>query len=633
MRQSKICNCQISTNKDIFKSRCNQSFCDKCGCVLIKDSEGNIYYTLKAKQNRFTCDLSPITIIKNMKKKTEEEYPFIYQEFNVNKDDKFIKDKVLKSINLYLKKRKMLLLKLQKLMKEFDYCDIIFYQTLFYLDTYLSHKITDDFTEKKFLYYLIGFFLCSTKFKESDIYEPSFDAFYDLSRGIYLSIDKIGYYEALCLKEINYNVFSYSVYDWASQLISIGIVFNCEINKDNEIIIINKHRHLLINTINKFIIKMILNLTGKSLFFKYAPMYLAFSLIQISREKYLNKTMIKPKLFSDLVIAYGINPEDYKECYEEVKNEIQKSTNQENDIDEKRNINITQTEMKDELKSDERIDNAKKSSFNSYKNIYVPNNKIKSSNVLIQITDNFLANNSSNKDNNNNETNADNIKEKDLSSKELPNKKYKLKSSKENNISNIRTKQRLSIDCSVNNLKSNAILKYVNLKTNPNPNPSSKDNYSFMTINEEKSETDHSRNFSLNKKGKRPTLKELKHIRPNQHNRYNSISTKHFNTIGNLEEKEGENESNKDKKDLKRKSKFYSNKNIDYSFHNNIEINKNNKLTSKQLPKIKDIEEYTKENNKAKNEEKNRTININKNKGKFKLKTSIKVTLPEGGKK
>ena len=88
---------------------------------------------------------------------------------------------------------------------------------------------------------------------------------------------------------------------------------------------------------------MILNLTGKSIFFKYAPMYLAFSLIQISREKYLNKTMVKPKLFSDLVIAYGINPEDYKECYEEVKNEIQKSTNQEDDIDEKRNINISPT--------------------------------------------------------------------------------------------------------------------------------------------------------------------------------------------------------------------------------------------------------------------------------------------------
>ena len=501
MRQSKICNCQISSNKDILKSGCNQSFCDKCGCILLKETEGNIFYTLKAKQNRFPCDLSPITIIKNMKKKTEEEYPFIYQEFNVNKADKYIKDKELKSINLYLKKRKMLLLKLQKLMKEFDYCDIIFYQCLFYLDTYLSHKTTEDFSDKKFLYYLIGYFICSAKFKETDIYEPSFDAFYDLSRGIYLSIDKIAYYEALCLKEINYNVFSYSAYDWASQLMANGIVFNCEIDKDNEIIIISGHRHLLINSINKYIIKMILNLTGKSIFFKYAPMYLAFSLIQISREKFLDKTTIKPKLFFNLVNAYGINPDDYKECYEEVVKEIKESSNQENDIDKKRNTNnINKKEINNEFNPDHRTESTKKSSFNSYKNIYVPTTKIRSSNALIQVNANLLVNNSTTKEDNM-KINTENIKEQNLASKEIDsNKKYKLKLTKENNISNIKTKQRLSIDCSVNNFKSNALLKYANIETNPN----SKESYPFMTINEEKSETNHSRNLSLNKKGKRP---------------------------------------------------------------------------------------------------------------------------------
>ena len=629
MRQSKICNCQISSNKDILKSGCNQSFCDKCGCVLLKDTEGNIFYTLKAKQNRLPCDLSPITIIKKMKKKTEEEYPFIYQEFNVNKADKHIKDKELKSINLYLKKRKILLLKLQKLMKEFDYCDIVFYQCLFYLDTYLSHKITEDFSDKKFLYYLIGYFLCSIKFKETDIYEPSFDAFYDLSRGIYLSIDKIAYYEALCLKEINYNVFSYSAYDWACQIMANGIVFNCEIDKDNEIIIINGHRHLLINTINKFIIKMILNLTGKSLFFKYAPMYLAFSLIQLSREKFLDKAIIKPKLFSNLVNAYGINPEDYKDCYDEVIKEIKESSNQENDINKKRNAyNINQNQINNELNSDERTENTKKSSFNSYKNIYAPSTKIRSSNALIHVNANLLANNLQTKDDNK-EINTENIKEENLSSKEIDsNKKYKLKLTQENKISNIKTKQRLSIDCSVNNFKSNDLLKYTNIETNPNY----KESYSFMTINEEKSETNHSRNLSLNKKGKRPSLKELKHIRPNQHNRYNSLSSKNFNTIGNIDEKE-EKDSNKDRKELTRKSKFFSNKNIDYGFNNNIEITKNNKLTSKQLPKIKVIEEDANDKTKRRNEEKNRTINISKSKNKFKLKTSIKVTLPEKEKK
>ena len=436
-----------------------------------------------------------------MKKKTEEEYPFIYQEFNVNKADKYIKDKELKSINLYLKKRKMLLLKLQKLMKEFDYCDIIFYQCLFYLDTYLSHKTTEDFSDKKFLYYLIGYFICSAKFKETDIYEPSFDAFYDLSRGIYLSRDKIAYYEALCLKEINYNVFSYSAYDWASQLMANGIVFNCEIDKDNEIIIISGHRHLLINSINKYIIKMILNLTGKSIFFKYAPMYLAFSLIQISREKFLDKTTIKPKLFFNLVNAYGINPDDYKECYEEVVKEIKESSNQENDIDKKRNTNnINKKEINNEFNPDHRTESTKKSSFNSYKNIYVPTTKIRSSNALIQVNANLLVNNSTTKEDNM-KINTKNIKEQNLASKEIDsNKKYKLKLTKENNISNIKTKQRLSIDCSVNNFKSNALLKYANIETNPN----SKESYPFMTINEEKSETNHSRNLSLNKKGKRP---------------------------------------------------------------------------------------------------------------------------------
>ena len=121
-------------------------------------------------------------------------------------------------------------------------------------------------------------------------------------------------HEVLCLKEIKYNVFSYSVYDWVTQLISNGILFNSELNKDNEIVLIKGHRHTLINVINKFIIKLILDLTSKNIFFKYAPMYIAFTLIQIGREKYLNKAMIKPKLVLKLVQIYGVNPDDYKKC-------------------------------------------------------------------------------------------------------------------------------------------------------------------------------------------------------------------------------------------------------------------------------------------------------------------------------
>ena len=45
-----------------------------------------------------------------MKIKTEEDYPFINEEYNINKDDKN-KERILRAINVYLKHRKMILLK------------------------------------------------------------------------------------------------------------------------------------------------------------------------------------------------------------------------------------------------------------------------------------------------------------------------------------------------------------------------------------------------------------------------------------------------------------------------------------------------------------------------------------------
>ena len=93
-------------------------------------------------------------------------------------------------------------------------------------------------------------------------------------------------------------------------------------NKDKEIILIKGHRHSIINAINKYAIKLLLNLTSKNIFFKYAPVYLAFSLIQMAREKYLDKDLIKPKLFFDLVNAYGFTAGDYMKCYEEIKSEL-----------------------------------------------------------------------------------------------------------------------------------------------------------------------------------------------------------------------------------------------------------------------------------------------------------------------
>ena len=65
-------------------------------------------------------------------------------------------------LNIYLKNRKTLILKLQKLYKIFDFCDMTFFQCLFYLDTYLRNDIYENMSEKTLLYNLTIPLLFST---------------------------------------------------------------------------------------------------------------------------------------------------------------------------------------------------------------------------------------------------------------------------------------------------------------------------------------------------------------------------------------------------------------------------------------------------------------------------------------
>ena len=649
-KQQKYCNCQTSTDKAILNEKVDYSFCQKCGCVLLKSQEGAIYYTLKSKQKRQPYDLSPIELIKHMKKKTEEEFPYIYEEFNVNKNDKHIKDKSVKSINVYLKYRKMILSKLQKLIKTFDYCDMSFYQTLFFLDAYFSHKISEDMSEKIILYYLIGYFLCAVKFKETDIYEPTLDSFFDLSKGIYFSIDKIAYYEVVCLRSINFNVFAYSAYDWVSQLISNGIVFNCEVNNKTEVILIKGHRHSLLNTINKYAIKLLLHLTNKNLFFKYSPMHIAMSLIQITREKFIDKTLIKPKLFSKLINLYGVNQKDYEKCYEEIKSDI-KESNLENDKEkEKESIIIDEPdEHKDDLKADKRNESANKS-FMKNKNIYVPN-KLRSSNALIQLKGNInlITNpryetnspNNNNKNDSNNEDSKEKEDKKDeteislsLNDTVSSNKKYKIRNQK--NTIGKNPAERLSIDCNAKNV-------FRSDKNIPHLKVNQSGRYTLMTINnDEPVEKNILKNLSLSKKKNKPLLKELNHVKVNQV-RYNSFKSKEKNANSSFAtsvERDSEIEKEERKPKTKKKSKFFpsSNKLIQISKDSDqLNSNKINSRTSRNLPIITDFDNMNigktdvfigEQNNDNKNESNNNHHHHHHHKTKrhYKLKTNIDNT-------
>lgn len=86
------------------------------------------------------------------------------------------------------------------------------------------------------------------------------------------------------------------------------------------------------------------------------------------------------------------------------------------------------------------------------------------------------------------------------------------------------------------------------------------------------------------------------------------------------------------KVNIKKKSKFFSNKNLEFNNNNfEVESTKKNKLTSKLLPKITVYEELNVDNN---NLGSNRPNEENKNKRHYKLKSiinnlEIKVSLPE----
>ena len=303
------------------------TYCIQCGCLSLEQDK-HFYDTIKTKQKQKPVDINPIITMNTMKKRQDSIYPNLDNAYNLNENDsieniKKIKDAIFK----YLIKRKKLLSYLQNITRTLNLSDLSFYHCLFLVDLYLSHNITEEMTEEDLLYILAGFFLLSSKFKETDIYEPDLEGFNNIGSEITLSPEKIVLTEMKCLKIINFNFFMYSIYDWLNVLISNGYIFEGEIeNKD------------YINEIQTFTFKLLILLTPKNFFIKYSPLYLAVALIEISREEKIDKNKINTKLFTKLLVLYNINFEIYKKCYKELKKLI---INEDSNPKNENNLNQT----------------------------------------------------------------------------------------------------------------------------------------------------------------------------------------------------------------------------------------------------------------------------------------------------
>ena len=205
-----------------------------------------------------------------------------------------------------------------------EYNDSSFYFSLYLLDTYLSRIISDDISDRELFLVVLGFFLISSKYIEDDIFEPELQIFCNIEKSILLTINEIRESEVQCLTLINHNMYIYSVYDWITTLLNNGIVFKEEVTDKNQV-----------EEIYAYTQKLLTNLTSKIFFCKYSSIQIAFSIIQLSREKYLNKDLkLSKKIFNLLLDLYEISFSDYKDCYIFIKNDLENETEEESEDDD-----------------------------------------------------------------------------------------------------------------------------------------------------------------------------------------------------------------------------------------------------------------------------------------------------------
>ena len=337
--------------------------------------------------------------------------------------------------NRYCEQRNKVLIYIHKLCTKLKYNDNSFYITLYLSDTYLSRIFTDDISEKELFLVVLGFFLISSKYIEDDIFEPEFQIFCNLLKTIEpLNVDEIRMSEVQCLTLINYNLYIYSVYDWLNMLLNNGVLFENEIKDIKEI-----------ENIFNYSQKILTIITSKIFFCKYTSVEIAFSIIQLSREKYLPKNTKNEKLYNLLISLYGIELYDYEECYNEIKKELDERDEIEEDENEENNSQMNINENNENINANSLDVNIyagnsktlnkerknypfKKPSRKNRFRISVDSNK-RQKYIKTDINLNKYSSNSSNK----NSINKHNlISSLDYKSEEIQKRKYKLKNNNYN---------------------------------------------------------------------------------------------------------------------------------------------------------------------------------------------------------
>ena len=286
--------------------------------------EEKINESISTVSNKSEDDKKEKTNVKSLKK-VNSQIVSLNNSLSKKRNNKYEKLIFKEDIfDKYSDKRNQILIYIHKLCTKLKYNDNSFYLTLYLVDTYLSRIFEDDIPERDLFLVVLGFFLIASKYIEDDIFEPEFGLFSNIEKSIPLTVDEVISSEIQCLTLVNYNLYVYTVYDWLNILLNNGITFENEVKTKKEL-----------EDINMYTQKLLTLITSKILFCRYTSMEIAFSIVQLSREKYINKNIkLSEKLYKILLSIYGIEFSDYEECYNEIKKDMEENNELEDENDE-----------------------------------------------------------------------------------------------------------------------------------------------------------------------------------------------------------------------------------------------------------------------------------------------------------
>ena len=265
-------------------------FCQNCGLILYPTKSNKYINTIKPPENQSKTEIDPIQLFLNSYKET----PFIPLE----------KD------SIYPEKRSRDIKILEKINNLYHFSDEIFFLALTYMDyifKYIYHNNSKNITRKTEELYILNCLLISEKFYDKDISNiPEYSKYIKFT--IYdIDAMDIKENEINCLKILEYKLDHHSIYDILKGYMYNGFIFEKEID--------NYSLGHKIKFAYNYAEKLFRDIIYSYIAIFYPPYLIAFVIIQLTRKKFFESKYLKK-----IKKIYGINQNEYKECYEDIQN-------------------------------------------------------------------------------------------------------------------------------------------------------------------------------------------------------------------------------------------------------------------------------------------------------------------------